>query len=175
MGALAMSESVLLIPVLEVSDLVGELRLEHDPSARAGVPPHITIIYPFVPPGRIDARVTGDLRRFIEGIDAFDLSLTAVDEFEQGVLYLVPEPGDRFVNLIEAASQRFGLLPFEGVYPEVVPHLTVMQNAPAPERDRVRRMLEPQLPRSCRAAEAWLMTGSNESEWQLRDRFCLRA
>ena len=169
-----MSESVLLIPVVEVSDLVGELRLEHDPSARAGVPPHITILYPFVPPSRIDARVSGDLSRFIGGIDAFDLSLTAVDEFEQGVLYLVPEPRDRFVNLIETTSERFGLLPFDGAYPEVVPHLTVMQNAPARERDRVRRILEPRLPRSCRAAEAWLMTGSNDAGWQRRDRFHLR-
>ena len=49
-------ESAVVIPVPEAEPLVGELRLEHDPAAAAGVPAHVTLLSPSSTRARSTAR-----------------------------------------------------------------------------------------------------------------------
>jgi hypothetical protein len=42
-------ESVVLVPAIDAGRLVTDLRIRHDPSAAKGVPPHLTLMYPFIP------------------------------------------------------------------------------------------------------------------------------
>lgn len=51
---MAASESAAIVPVPEAESAVGEFRAELDPSARCGVPAHVTVIYPLLPPDRLD-------------------------------------------------------------------------------------------------------------------------
>ena len=44
------AESVLLVPVPEAAPLMHQYRLRYDPVAPAGVPEHITALYPFLAP-----------------------------------------------------------------------------------------------------------------------------
>ena len=46
-------ESILLIPVLSVEFLVKQLRDKYDPSSLHGIPPHITVLFPFKHPDEI--------------------------------------------------------------------------------------------------------------------------
>src|SRR5437660_989822 len=72
-------ESALLIPVPEAEPLVGQWRLEHDPSARAGVPPHVTLLYPFLPPDDI---TPGDLDELFARALGHDVALLGADLLE---------------------------------------------------------------------------------------------
>ena len=158
-------ESVLLVPALGVSPLIEELRLQHDPSARAGVPAHITVMYPFVEPEHLTDETLTELDRLLNSSAAFEYALTDVREFELGVLYLAPDPALQFTELTAMVSDRFDLLPFGGAFPTVIPHLTVMQSTGLAERRRIGSLLRRVLPQPARASEAWLMVGSNDSKW----------
>jgi hypothetical protein len=53
---------------------VGEHRDLLDPGARLGVPGHVTVLFPFVPPAQIDPVVVAELRQ-VAGTAAFDFRL----------------------------------------------------------------------------------------------------
>jgi len=102
---------------------VGEIRLAHDPSAVRGAPAHITILFPFLPPEQVDEDAVRDLcSRF----PAFDFVLDRIGRFEEGAVWLHPEPSWRFADLTSAVCQRWPECPpYEGAFDEVIPHLTV--------------------------------------------------
>jgi hypothetical protein len=52
-----LQESTILVPVPEAEPVVGQLRARLDRAASRGIPAHVTILYPFVPPGQITAAV----------------------------------------------------------------------------------------------------------------------
>jgi 2'-5' RNA ligase len=166
MGALL--ESVVLVPALDAGRVVRELRMEHDPNAAAGVPPHLTLMFPFLPPAELSAQRVDALERLISGATAFDFTLTHVSEFDQGVVYLVPAPSAPFVDLIREIGLQFELLPFGGAFgKDPVVHLTVAVQASPSTRQRIADSLGPELPISLRAQEAWLMVGSNSGGWEV--------
>jgi hypothetical protein len=115
--------TALIVPVPEAEPAVSEIRLAHDPSAALGAPAHITILVPFLPPDEIDEHVLVDLfGRF----PAFDFTLDRVERFEEGGVWLHPEPAWPFADLTAAVSQRWPECPpYEGAFDEVIPHLTV--------------------------------------------------
>jgi len=155
-------ESVVLVPALEAGQLVRELRMEHDPSAAAGIPPHLTLIFPFLPPRDLSAPIIDALEGLLKRTKAFDFTLTRVSEFEQGVVYLVPEPAAPFAVLTREIGEEFGPLPFGGEFgKDPVVHLTLAIQASQSTRRQIADRLGPVLPIRLRAVEAWLMVGSN--------------
>ena len=48
-----MPESAILVPVPGAEPVAGRLRARFDRSAGRGIPAHVTVLYPFVPPGQI--------------------------------------------------------------------------------------------------------------------------
>src|SRR5712691_9332128 len=147
-------ESALIVPALEVAHLVEPFRLRHDPSARAGVPPHITVMYPFLEPGRLAADVVLGLDRVLAAVVAFEYELTEVREFEGGVLYLAPEPPEPFMALTQRVADAFDVVPYRGAYNVLVPHLTVAQTATDLERKRIAEVVKRSLPQRGFASEA---------------------
>ena len=59
-------ESALIVPVPEVEPLVGLHRAALDPAAKLGVPAHVTIVYPFLPPEQITDHVRRTVRAVVE-------------------------------------------------------------------------------------------------------------
>src|SRR5687767_4670951 len=95
-----MAESALVVLVPEAEPMVAAFRDQHDPAAAAGVPAHITLLYPFKPPNEIDARACTVLRECFAHCTPFDFSLGAVRRFPaEAVLYLAPEPDEPFRQL----------------------------------------------------------------------------
>jgi 2'-5' RNA ligase len=159
-------ESVVLVPVLDAGGLVEELRLQHDPSAKAGVPPHVTLMFPFLPPGELTEAKFRALEAVIGGEDRFEFSLSRVSEFAQGVVYLEPEPAEPFIRLTRKIGEVFGLLPFGGEFGDTaVPHLTVTVPESRMTRDQIAMQLDPLLPIRVAADRAWLMVGSTPRKW----------
>jgi 2'-5' RNA ligase len=161
-------ESAVLVPALEVGQLVLDLRTQHDPSAAAGIPPHVTLMFPFIPPSDLSEPQINALETLVGRAEPFDFTLTRVDEFEQGVLYLAPEPASAFIDLTREIGRRFGLLPFGGEFGETpVPHLTIAVDASPEKRRQIGDRLRPALPIQLKAKEAWLMVGSNSGGWAI--------
>ena len=71
-----MPESALIIAVPEAEPLVKALRERFDSSAAVGVPAHITILYPFMPPHKITPEVLAELRDLFAQFAAFEFALT---------------------------------------------------------------------------------------------------
>jgi 2'-5' RNA ligase len=162
------NESAVVVPVLDAGPLVRELRLQYDPSAKAGVPPHVTLMFPFLPPSDLTEARVGALAALLRGEDRFEFSLSRVREFEQGVVYLEPEPAQPFIRLTRKIGDLFGLLPFGGEFGDTaVPHLTVTTPESRMTLQQIATQLEPVLPIRTVADEGWLMVGNNSSTWTI--------
>ncbi|HEY2537285.1 MAG TPA: 2'-5' RNA ligase family protein [Solirubrobacteraceae bacterium] len=154
------SGSTLILPVPAAETLLQE-------SAREpGIPAHITLLYPFLPARSIDGDAEAALAALLREIPAFDFALSEIGRFP-GVVYLAPQPAERFVALTEALVARWPeQQPYGGDYPEVIPHLTVAYGAPIPDG------LAERLPFTARAEEVWLMSRAGGS-WVRRRSFPL--
>jgi 2'-5' RNA ligase len=161
-------ESVVLVPALDVGQLVRDLRMQYDPSAAEGISPHVTLMFPFTQPADMTEHIIDTLEGLISQARAFDFSLTRVGQFEQGVVYLEPEPAAPFAHLTREIGRQFRIKPFGGQFGEnPVTHLTVaILDSPLKRQDLVTR-LGPELPIRVRAEEAWLMVGANSSSWKI--------
>src|SRR5208282_2193512 len=119
-------ESTIVILVPEAEGLVRSFRDRYDPSAKAGMPAHITLLYPFKPPDEIDAVVLNTLRRFFFRFPAFKFSLRTTNQFAGETLYLSPEPEDPFRELTLGIWGCYPETPpYRWRYSTVIPHLTV--------------------------------------------------
>jgi 2'-5' RNA ligase len=162
-------QSAVLVPVPEADAVVGRWRQEHDPVAAAGVPAHVTLIVPWLPPDEIDESDLAELDETVESVGAFDFQLDHVDWFGRRVLWVAPEPAVPFLHLTSLLAERFGTPPWDDEFDEVVPHLTVAHASDGVELVPVAADLTARLPLSCRAEEIWVMVGDG-TRWSLRHR-----
>jgi 2'-5' RNA ligase len=158
-------ETAVIIPVAGLPPVIEDLRLRHDPTARAGVPAHVTILHPFLAPELITDERLAELEALLAGFAAFDFSLVALRGFGDGTVYLAPDPERPFADMTARVSADFGVAPYRGAYAEVVPHLTLAQAAGEAERGRIDAELAPVLPLTAAASVAWLLVGSTDTEW----------
>jgi 2'-5' RNA ligase superfamily len=166
--------SAILLCVPEAEPLVHEWRVMGDPSAAHGVPAHVTLLYPFLPPASIDEGVLGELEWFFRGIDAFGVRFTSVGRFEHaGVVYLMPE-SDGLKQLTRALARRWPECPpYDGQIPadEVIPHLTIVQSEDRALRQSAANGVSPGLPLRILAASAALWTCGEDRMWSERASF----
>lgn len=165
-------ESAILLEVPEAEALVGALRVEGDVSASLGVPPHVTLLYPFVDDP--DEGVVAELEFFFRGVDGFALEFSEVGEFPE-VVYLAPAQSAELTGLTEALARRWpDHPPYGGLFEEVVPHLTVVDTPDRGLRARARESLPAGLPIRSAASEASLWVHEPE-QWRCLARFPLAA
>jgi 2'-5' RNA ligase len=119
------TETALIVPVPEVEPIVGRFRALHDPVAAAGVPAHVTVLYPFLPPSRISSDVIRTLGDLFSAIAAFDVEFAETRRFP-GVLYFAPVADAPFRRLTERVVERYPEAPpYGGQFSDIVPHLTI--------------------------------------------------
>ncbi len=171
-------QSALVVPVPEAEPVVGEFRNRHDPAASEGVPAHITINYPFMPNAAAQPRVINRLANRFADFRSFSYSLTRIENFP-GILYLVPSPGNRFSELIDAVAELFPQFPpYSGSIDIVIPHLTVAVSDDLKSLEAARENLvaacKGKLPIRAHATEIWLMN-NQDGLWTKRVSFTLSA
>jgi hypothetical protein len=169
-------ESALIIAVPEAEPLVKVLRECFDWSAAQGVPAHITILYPFMPPDKITPEVLADLREFFAQFEAFEFALTETRRFPT-VLYLAPSPDGPFKALTQAVVERYpDFPPYGGEYADVTPHLTIADRLEAEQLDDFEREFinqhGSQLPVRVKANEVVLIENTS-GRWETRETFKL--
>ncbi len=168
-------QSALLVPVPEAEEVVGHWRLVHDPLARSGVPAHVTLVVPWVPPEQIKQEHLEELEALLAGEPAFDYELDRVCWFGQRVLWLAPTPAAPFIHLTELLAGHFETPPWQGEFAEVVPHVTIGHAIAGEEGSlaEIEAQMTARLPVACRANEVDVMCGDG-SQWSVRHRVSLR-
>jgi 2'-5' RNA ligase len=152
-------QSGLIVEIPEAEPAVRQLRQRLDPSAAAGVPAHITVLFPFMPPNAIDAAVLAELGRLFAGARAFSVRLGHTDWFGDEVLWLAPRDPAPFRALTERVHAAFPAFPpFEGRFEDVVPHLTVADRQPLSDLRAAEAAVQAHLPVEARVTAVTLIT-----------------
>lgn len=95
----------MIVAVPGAEPVVGEWRMRYTLDAPAGIPPHVTVLFPFVPAERVGA-VEKRLAEIVAGTPAFDLVLARTARFPE-LLYLEPEPAKPFAALTAAVAAEW--------------------------------------------------------------------
>jgi 2'-5' RNA ligase superfamily protein len=176
-AAVEPTESALIVAVPEAEPAVAALRAAYDPAASWGVPAHVTVLYPFLPPDRLDAGVRAAVREAVGAVPAFDLVFGRTRRFGDQVLWLAPQPEAPLRALTAAVWARFPQTPpYGGQFADVVPHLTVTDGQPPAVMDAAAERVRPWLPITARPRAVRLMVGRREPDaWQTVAEFPLSA
>jgi 2'-5' RNA ligase len=161
--------SAVIVPVREAAAVVDAWREQTcDAKPSIGVPPHVTLLAPFMPPEEIGEDVLRGLREVLASRH-FALELRELRRFP-GTLYLAPDRAAPFAALTAALVRRFpGYPPYGDPSLPVVPHLTVAQGEDE-LLDRAEAGLAPSLPIAADVSEAVLLERDG-TRWRVRERF----
>ena len=119
-------QSALIVTIPEAEEAVGLHRAQFDEPAGFGIPAHVTVLSPFLPPAEVDAHVVGTLAAAISTIPRFDATFESTGWFGTNVLWLAPKPAAVFGALTSVVADAFpDYPPFGGRHEVVIPHLTV--------------------------------------------------
>lgn len=155
------TESAVVVNVPVAEPVVGEHRHRLDQAASWGVPAHVTVLYPFLPPNQIDDAVLAALARAVATVPSFKGEWTRTAWFDQRVLWVAPDPDGSFRALTAAVVREFpDYPPFGGQYENVVPHLTVGNEAPLDEMLAAERLIVPMLPFSMPVTHVQVLAGT---------------
>lgn len=139
-------ETGLIVAVPEAEPVVGRWRAQFDSAAAAGIPAHVTVLYPFLDRDLIDAGVLAELAALMAKHQAFALELRECRRFPE-VLYLAPVPDTGLLALTDALTSRWPETPpYRGQFSEVVPHLTIAHGHDPEVLDMVEHDVARQLP-----------------------------
>lgn len=147
--------------------------------AGGGLPPHITVLHPFVRRWRVNRflirRLQATSRRALAdlGPEPLTVRLNGLERFP-AVLYAVPEPAEPFARLTRAlwaAWPRYP--PYEGAFSTIVPHLSVVDGYDPSES--VVAQLSEALPITAQVTEALLVAPLPNGRWETLARLPLGA
>jgi hypothetical protein len=159
-----------VVPVPAVDRIIAE----HVATGRRGtapvLPAHVTVLSPFLEEGWCDDGTDRALRELFAGVAPFVFRLARIERFPD-VVYLAPEPVEPFRALTRAVHHRWpDYPPYNGVYDDVIPHVTVAATPPPPGFEAA---LERVLPIEVRASEVLLVVARDEHRWEPLRRYPL--
>ena len=121
------SPTGLAVPIRLPAGLA-RLRRRWDRAARAGALPHVTVLYPFVPAAALGPADRAALAVIAAALPPFEVRFRRVRRFDEGVVWIEPEPADPFLALTRAVVEHWPAYPpYGGRFDEVIPHLTVVE------------------------------------------------
>jgi 2'-5' RNA ligase superfamily len=168
---MAMRESAIGINVPKLAELIDQWRLPTVAVASLGVPPHITLLYPWRP-APLQSADAAQVAAAACGITPFTLIFRRVERFP-GALYLAPEPDDVVRTLIRQLVRAFPETPpYGGQFgSDPIPHLTVAEAATETELDRLQAavltVLEPVFPLSVYVHALSIEQEGPDGRWHL--------
>lgn len=120
--------TALIVPV-SLPAAVEQFRLAHVPTARDGMPAHVTLLYPFLEATAIDAAVRTRIAAVAGAHRGFAFRLSGIERWPSSA-HLRVEPAAPFEALVAALVQAFpDYPPYAGEYP-FVPHVSLAEDDP---------------------------------------------
>jgi hypothetical protein len=154
-----------VIVQVELPPELAALRDAHDPMAARGVPPHVTVLFPFLPAAALDSTVLNDLRRLVAATPKFTANFARAERLRE-LVWLLPHVQDPFLRLTAAVYDRWPQHPpYEGLIEELVAHLTVVESGEAPILDRAFRVAQRVLPFQASVSELALIEEDEAGMW----------
>jgi hypothetical protein len=98
------AQSCFVVFVPQAESLVSDLRTQFDDSARLGVSAHITALFPFMPPERIDSAVLQRCAKVLNTHASFEFQLSSVERFPV-TAFLEPNPSAPFTAPASVSSR----------------------------------------------------------------------
>jgi hypothetical protein len=119
----------LVVPVPTADALLGLVESRHPGTVREGVPAHVSLLYPFVAAAELDEQVIRALSELVVGHEPMPVEFAECYR-RGGFVALRPDPIERLTELTRKACERWpDLVPYEGLYGDVEPHVTVALRA----------------------------------------------
>jgi 2'-5' RNA ligase len=151
--------SALIIEVPEAEPAVRHHQEHLDTSAPLGIPAHITILFPFMPPETIDPPTLIRLGQLFADVSRFRFRLDHTDWFGDDVLWLAPRNPRPFRALTQRVFRAYPAFPpFEGQFDDVIPHLTIGHGHPLNDMRTAEDSVRGRLPIEASATAVTLMT-----------------
>jgi hypothetical protein len=159
----------LVIPIPAADALLGSVGARYPGTVRAGLPAHVSLLYPFVVAAELDERVTTALHELF--VEQVPIPIDFVECYRRGgFVALRPESSDGLKELMTRTWCRWpDVVPYEGVFGDVEPHVTVATRCSEQTAARIKQEVTAELPICAELREAWLL--AFEGQWILRDRF----
>ncbi|GAA3816776.1 2'-5' RNA ligase family protein [Cellulomonas soli] len=158
------TRTAVIVPVPAAEGVVGRHRARLDRAAGWGVPAHITVLYPFLPPDELGPVALDRLGAAIASEPEFDATFAAPGWFGSDVLWLGPHPAEPFRRLTLAVWRAFpDRPPYGGAFDEIHPHVTVAERpmgAPG-DLERAEDDVRPHLPFAQHVDHALLIAGTD--------------
>jgi 2'-5' RNA ligase len=134
----------------------------------AGAQPHVTVLFPFLAASALTPEVRATLAGIAARVDPFDVTFRRVRRFEEGVVWIEPEPGDPFRRLTAAVVERWPEHPpYDGLFDEVIPHLTIVEaEHDDPPLSAIEAQVAAALPFRARADRLELWRQDPEGRWR---------
>jgi 2'-5' RNA ligase superfamily len=159
----------LVIPVPAADALLASVGARYPGTVREGVPAHLSLLYPFVAAAELDERVTCALGELLVKQAPMPVQFAECYRHD-GFVALRPDPLDGLKELVNKTRRQWpDVVPYEGVYGDVEPHLTVAMRCSAETAVTIEQEVTVELPISAELREAWLV--AFEGQWTLRERF----
>jgi len=142
------------------------------------VPPHVTILSPFIDVEDLDRVVIARVGEIVAGVPAFDVGFEAVrrwpaSELGTGVVWLEPAPAEPFVALTRAIWAAFpDYPPYGRSDDDLEAHLTIAIDNPA-RFDAAEAEASRLVPFRRRASAVALLVERPDGRWRIRRRLPL--
>jgi 2'-5' RNA ligase len=151
--------STICVDLSELASLVDRWRVPTVRVARCGLPPHITLLFPWRT-APVRAADVAELATAIADVPPFEVTLRRFERFP-GHLYLDPEPAGVIRPLIRRLIAAFpDTPPYGGRFPDPVPHVTIAEATTGEElsrlEDEIVRAIAPRLPLVVGVTGGWL-------------------
>jgi 2'-5' RNA ligase len=140
------------------------LRRRWDRAARLGVPAHVTVLFPFLHPADLSLDIRRELAAVAERHEPFRVRFERVGRWP-AVVFLAPDPAEPLARLTHELAGCFpDYPPYGGAFDEVVPHLTVTENADAP-LDAIAREADEILPFEHAITSLAVLVETSDGRW----------
>jgi 2'-5' RNA ligase len=123
-----MGHSVLAVPVPALEEVIRERTAAYDASFISADPnfvhAHITLLAPWA--SKPTAEDLAQVGRIARAAGPFDVKLSRIGEFPDGIIHLIPEPDFELRELTSCLAAAFPQFPpYGGRYDDAIPHLTL--------------------------------------------------
>ncbi len=124
-----MTETALIVPA-RLPRALEAVRRQAVRDAGVGLPAHVTLLYPFVPPGALDPRLRTAISDAMATHAQFSYRLSGPGLWPE-TLYASVEPEAPFRSLYDDLAAAFPAFPiYDGAF-DFVPHVTIAEGASA--------------------------------------------
>jgi 2'-5' RNA ligase len=165
-------ESAIVVELPELDIVLDKYRRELDPSPGWGMPAHLTVLYPFVPPTDLNHNILSKLQTIATTVRPFEAEFDDFGWFADRVVWLAPPQSSQFGSLIREMMNAFPECPpYGGAFDKVVPHITIGESNEVDLLRAAEDAIRPQLPLKSMVTSLSLMEGSTAAgSWHVLKR-----